>query len=178
MKKTVSSRRRGNLSKSAAGIEGLPLTLIITMVVLAITVPMIFGSLRAYDRARVETALESEINRFTSAVQTVYIAGPGNSVAIDFHALDGSMTGVESVRFGDVPNGSFASSVRYILQSRAECVVPMSQPSVPMGADDGCALQIGSGKYKIQAECIISPTDLNGDGRLSDTCVRLRLISR
>ena len=176
MKKTVSSR--GNLRISSAGIEGLPLTLIITMIVLAITLPMIFGSLRAYDRARVETALESEINRFISAVQTVYIAGPGNSAAIDFHALDGSMTGIESVSFGDVPNGSFASSVRYTLQGRAERAIPISQPSAPMVTDEDTALKIGAGNYKIQAECITSPADLNGDGRITDSCVRLRLITR
>jgi hypothetical protein len=157
-------------------VEGLPLRLIIAMVILAITVPATLGSFRAYDRNRVETCLLSEIDALSSAVKTVYISGPGNSAAIEFNPVSGSMTDVESVTFGDIPGGDMASAIRYRLQGRAECIVPVVSPNVPMSGADGAPLRLTSGNYVIMAECMNSGTDLNADGYGPDAFVCLSII--
>ncbi|MFO7618905.1 MAG: hypothetical protein R6W91_04545 [Thermoplasmata archaeon] len=148
------SAGQARLQSNCAAMEGVPLTLLITMVVLAITVPLIFGSLRAYDRARVETTLMSEIDSFISAVQLIYTSGPGNSAVIDFNAAPGSMTGIDYLAFGDEPGGGMASTIRYKVQSRPESMVPVSSPNVPMMSSGGIEFKIASGNHQIRAECI------------------------
>jgi hypothetical protein len=157
-------------------IEGLPLTMIVVMIVLAITIPLIIGSLRAYDRGRVEQELQSEIDRFISVVQLVYTSGPGNSVVIEFNAASGSMTSVDSVKFGDDPGGSMASIIRHTIQGQAEIMTLLESPNVPMMSSGNTSFQISSGSYRIMAECVSGSLDLNGDGLCVDTYVLLSLV--
>ena len=152
------SMRPANIRNDYGAVEGMPLTLLITLVVLAITVPLIFGSLRTYDRARVEASLISEIDHFTSVVQLIYMSGPGNSAVIDFAAVPGSMTGVDYVAFGDESGGVMASVIRYRIQNRPENIVLISSPNVPMLSRDGMEFNISSGSHRIRAECFSDPS--------------------
>ena len=165
-----------SLGKNNKAIEGLPLTMIVVMVVLAITVPLIIGSLRAYDRGRVEQEIASEIDRFISLVQLVYTSGPGNSAIIEFNAASGSMAHIDYVIFGDDLGGNMASVIRYTIQGRAEVMTILESPNVPMMSSDNSTFQISSGNYRILAECVSSSFDLNGDGLYADTYVRLDLV--
>jgi len=175
MSQTKAWAERG-FRRNDRGVEGLPLRLIIVMVILAITIPATLGSFRAYDRNRVETSLLSEIDVVTSAVKTVYTSGPGNSATIKFNPASGSMTGVESIIFGDVPGGDMVSAIRYKIQGRAERIVPVVSPNVPMSGANGAPLRLTSGNYIIKAECINSGTDLNADGLGPDIYVCLSII--
>ena len=165
-----------SLGKNNKAIEGLPLTMIVVMVVLAITIPLIIGSLRAYDRGRVEQEIASEIDQFISMVQLVYTSGPGNSAVIDFNAASGSMTHIECVKFGDEPGGSMASVIRYTIQGRPEVMVLLESPNVPMMSSGNTSFQISSGSYSIMAECIVGSFDLNGDGISNDTFIHLEIV--
>ena len=158
------------------GIEGLPLTLIIVMIVLAITVPLVFGSLRAYDRSRIETSLISEIDDFISLVQLVYTSGPGNSVVVDFNVQTGSFVGIDSVTFGDAAGGDMASVIRYIVDDRPEQLIILKNPNVPMMSLDNESFQIPSGSYRIKADCAMGTADLNNDGLSDDTFIILSLV--
>ncbi len=171
--KTWAERR---FRRNDRGVEGLPLRLIIVMVILAITIPATLGSFRAYDRNRVETCLLSEIDAVSSTVKAVYTSGPGNSATIGFNPVSGTMTGIESVLFGDVLGGGMVSAIRYKIQGRAECIVPVVSPSVPMSGANGTPLCLTSGNYIIMAECIDSGTDLNADGHGPDIFVCLSII--
>jgi hypothetical protein len=162
------------MKSDSEAVEGMPLRLIITMVVLAITIPLIFGSLRAYDRARTEQQLASEIDEFTIMAQLVYISGPGNSAVIEFNCPSGSFTTVESVKFGDVPGGNFSSVIRYTVRGSPEVNMVVKSPNMPMMSADDCTFEIPSGNYEILVECESGSLDLNGDG-YSDTFVRLSL---
>jgi hypothetical protein len=164
-----------SIGSNNKAIEGLPLTMIVVMVVLAITIPLIIGSLRAYDRGRVEQEMASEIDRFISMVQLVYMSGPGNSVVIEFNAASGSMTSIDYVKFGDDPGGNMASVIRYTVQGRAEVMALLESPNVPMMSSDNTTFQISSGDYRILAECVSGNIDLNGDGFSADTYVLLSL---
>jgi hypothetical protein len=145
------------------------------MIVLAITVPLVFGSLTAYDRARVEESLVAEIGEFIATVQLVYTSGPGNSAVIDFDVASGGFTSIDYVLFGDSPSGTMASAVRYAVQGEPESVIVASFPNVPMTSQEGEALQINSGEYKIMAECKASQEDLNVDGYSPDAIISLSL---
>jgi len=135
-------------------VEGLPLTMIIVMVVLAITIPLIFGSLRAYDRGRVEAELVSEMNDFASMAQLIYTSGPGNSALIEFNAVAGSMTGIDYVIFGDEPGAGLASTIRYKFQGLDEQIMLVSSPNVPMMSNESAGFQLSSGNYQILVECL------------------------
>jgi len=165
-----------SIGRDNKAIEGLPLTMIVVMVVLAITIPLIIGSLRAYDRGRVEQELASEIDRFISMVQLVYTSGPGNSAVIEFNAASGSMTHIDSVIFGDEPGGSMASIIRYTITGRVEVMTLLESPNVPMMSSSNTSFEISSGNYKIMAECVFGNLDLNGDGLSPDTFIRLALV--
>ncbi len=135
------------------GVEGLPLTLLVTMVVLAITIPLVFSSLRAYDRGRVEALVISEIDDFISSVQSIYISGPGNSVLVDFDLSAGAMTGIDYVMFGDSPGGNLSSVIRYKLNDAPEKLLAIVSPNVPMTSNESAALVIMPGANSIKAEC-------------------------
>lgn len=127
--------------------------MLVTMVVLAITIPLVFSSLRAYDRGRVEATIISEIDEFVSSVQSIYISGPGNSVLVDFDLSPGAMTGIDYVMFGDSPGGNLSSVVRYKLNGAPERLLAIVSPNVPMTSNESAALTIMSGGYSIKAEC-------------------------
>jgi hypothetical protein len=135
-------------------VEGLPLTLLVTMVVLAITIPLVFGSFRAYDRGRVEAMITAEIDEFISSIQTIYYSGPGNSILVDFEAIPGAMTGIDYVIFGDSQGGNLTSVIRYKLQNSPERLVAVISPNVPMVSIDGSGLSVSPGTSNIKAECV------------------------
>ena len=166
-----------SLSCDSRGIEGVPIKLLIVAIVLAITGPLIFSALMSFDRARVEQGLEAELDEFVSTVQVIYTSGPGNSVTIEFDIPSGTFTRVETVCFGDVPGGSMSSVIRYRLQGRAESLMVLESPNVPMIGLDNVPLEIASGRYDILAECLVTDQDLNNDGMVPDTYVRLTLES-
>lgn len=143
-----------SIGRSREAIEGLPLTMIVTMVILAITIPMIIGSLRAYDRGRVEQELSSEINDFITMTQLVYTSGPGNSAEIEFNVPNGGMIHIDSVIFGDCPGSAMASVIRYVIHGRAEVLVVLESPNVPMMSQNNTAFQISPGAHTILAECV------------------------
>lgn len=157
-------------------VEGLPLNMIIVMTVLAITVPLIFGSLQAYDRGRIEASLASEIDNFIAMAQLIYVSGPGNSALIEFSAAGGSFSGIDSVTFGDAAGGNMASVIRYVVHNSPEQLILLSSPNVPMMSEELGAFEIQSGSYIILAECVSWSADLNGDGIGNDVFIRLSLV--
>lgn len=157
------------------GVEGFPLKLMITAVVLAITVPMMFGALRTYDRARVEQDLQAEIDEFVSTAQLVYLSGPGNSAVVEFGAPKGAFTALDYVRFGDAPGGQMASVIRYKIGGSTETLTVIQSPNVPMMSPANETLEIMSGNCRIIVQCLNAQADLNGDGLLPDNYVMVSL---
>jgi hypothetical protein len=157
-------------------VEGLPMSLAVTMIVLAITVPLILGGFRAYDRSRVEAELESEIGSAMAVIQMLYASGPGNSAMLEFSAAAGAFSSVEGVTFGDSPRSALSTTVRYSLAGRAEVVLPTGPPAVPMMTAAGTGLSLGGGSHRIFAECLATGEDLNGDSLVPDAYVSLSLL--
>ena len=156
-------------------VEGLPLKLIITAIVLAITIPLMFGALKTYDKSKVEQELSSEIDEFISAVQLIYSSGPGNSAALEFRAAKGTFTGLDYVKFGDEPGGDYSSVIWYRISGMSEVPKVIQSPNVPMMSSSNLTFEIMAGNYEIIAECLTSQSDLNDDGLAPDNYVQLSL---
>jgi len=164
------------LQDDLSAVEGMPLRMMAVMVVLAISIPLVIGSFRAYDTGRAEASVSSEIRNLISAVQNIYASGEGNSMSLGFMTGGGSLARVDSVTFGDVLGGELSSTIRYRLHGRTERIVVVESPNVPITGPGGMPLGVGQGSYRILAECLRSDTDLNSDGLSPDTYVRLSLI--
>ncbi len=162
---------------SRASVEGLPLQLIITAVVLAITIPLMFGALQTYDKSKVENEIRSEIDEFISTVQLVYVSGPGNRAVIEFHVSNGAFTGIDYLKFGDEPGGNNYSVIRYRINGMQEVSTVLKSPNVPMISVEGNELTLMPGQYEIIVECLTHETDLNGDGLAPDNFIQLSLSS-
>lgn len=158
-------------------IEGLPLQLIITMVVLAITIPLMFGGLKSYDRSRLETEINAQIEEFAASAQILLISGPGNSATVDFTAPSGGLNRLDYMMFGDVPGGNFSSVIRYRIAGHQEASVLLRDPNVPMADDSDKTLELMPGEYRLNIRCLSSGTDLNGDGLLPDNFLQLSVSS-
>ena len=163
------------LRNNHGSVEGLPLQLIIVAVVLAITVPLMFGALRTYDKSKVENELHSEINEFISAAQLVFVSGPGNRMMVKFHAADGAFTSLDYVKFGDGPGSNYSSVIRYKIGGMQEVPVVLKNPNVPMMSIEDNEFILMPGQYEIIVECFASEIDLNDDGLAPDNYVLLSL---
>jgi len=164
------------LNIDTRAVEGLPLQLIITAIVLAITILMMFGALKTYDKSKVEQEINTEIDDFASAVQLIYSSGPGNSMVLEFRAVKGTFTGLDYIRFGDEPGSNYSSVIRYRISGMQEVPRVIKSPNVPMMSLENLTFEIMPGNYQIIAECITSQSDLNGDGLAPDNYVRLSLV--
>ena len=162
---------------SASSIEGLPLQLIITAVVLAITVPIMFGGLNSYDQSKLETELMGEIQGFISDVQQIYLAGPGNSATMNFVVPNGALNSADYVIFGDGPQGNYSSVIRYRISGESEVPVVVASPNVPMMSEENAGLEVIPGTYSIIISCQSADADLNDDGFSPDNFVQLSLSS-
>ncbi len=156
-------------------VEGLPLKLIITAIVLAITIPLMFGALKTYDKSKVEQEISAEIDRFISTVQLVYSSGPGNSAVLEFRAAKGTFTGLDYVKFGDEPGSNYSSVIRYKISGMQEVPAVIRSPNVPMMSTGNSTFEIMGGDYSIIAECMTSQSDLNDDGLAPDNYIQLSL---
>ena len=165
----------GISQNSHASVEGLPLQLIITAVVLAITIPLMFGALHTYDKSKVENEIRSEISEIIATIQMIYVSGPGNRAIVEFNANNGAFTSIDNVKFGDEPGGNYSSVIRYTINGMQEVPTVLKSPNVPMISIDGSAFILMSGQYEIIVECLTHESDLNDDGLAPDNFIQLSL---
>ncbi len=158
--------------EDTGSVEGLPLQLIITAIVLAITVPMMFGALRTYDITRTATEMDKLVEDIASRAQLVFVSGPGNSILLEISVPTPSFGNIEYLRLGDNPGGNFSSTIRYRMSSGGEVIHVIESPNVPVVSPSETFLDIMPGKYELMLKCITWPGDLNNDGLSPDTVVQ------
>ena len=88
------------LREDAAGIEGLPLQLLIVVVILGITVPVVYAGLDAYDHGQVRIRVEGEVLRLTRAAQQYAVAG-GGAETLEVDLRGGTFASLMYVWIGD-----------------------------------------------------------------------------
>lgn len=141
------------LRSDGAGIEGLPLQLLIVAIVAGITAPVVYAGLDAYDRGQVGSRIQGEVLRLTRAAQQYAVAGGGaETITLDFRG--GLFVSVQYVRIGDQAGGTFANVVRYRVGGEGERIVLVERPAVSMSGPDGQTLTLGAATYAIHLEVL------------------------
>ena len=135
------------------GLEGLPLKLAIVAVVMAISSPIIYGSLRAYEAAKLEGQMGSEASAIAEMSKLLYVGGPGNAQPLTVNLRGGVTSSAEYMLVGDVPNGTYESCIRYRVRGLAEKTLLIESPNIPLQGIGGVPLKMMEGKHSLMLEC-------------------------
>jgi len=141
------------LHRDAAGIEGMPLQLLIVAIVAGITVPVVYAGLDAYDRGQVETRVRGEAFRLMRVAQQYSVAG-GGAETLQVDLRGGAFVPLLYLRIGDHGGGPYANVVRYRIGGEDERFVLAEHPTVLMAGTDGETLALGPGTYAIHLEVV------------------------
>ncbi|MDD1769502.1 MAG: hypothetical protein LUO79_00280 [Methanomassiliicoccales archaeon] len=135
------------------GIEGMPLKLLLTSLLISLTLPTVLGSLQGYDRATKVEELKVAVQKIRSAALSAYLAGPGNvrTVPID---LDLGGKSQASITLGGRPGTSNSTVIRYFLQGSEMGSVFLLEPKVSIVPEDGESLKIDGSITNLRLECV------------------------
>ena len=139
------------LEEDENGIEGLPLKLLITAIVMGISLPAILATWSNVEKVQVENSLQSEMNYLILRIQQVHRAGPGNSIGVDVNLDSGMFTSVDYVLVGDGLDSPFKSTIRWKLSGDSERVIPIKD-GVPVCGKDGKAFRLAEGHSSLYLE--------------------------
>ena len=143
-----------SILRDEAGVEGIPLKLIIVLVIVAITMPVAWKGLESYDRSQTETNLVLEIDFLAANIKQVYLNGIGNARDVEVDFSDGFVTSEERIEIGDSEEGVW-SSIRYKLGHKNSQFVLIKNPNIPIAhvsQEDVGPLVVGSGRHTIHLE--------------------------
>jgi hypothetical protein len=143
-----------SILRDEAGVEGIPLKLIIVLVIVAITVPVAWKGLESYDRSQTETNLVMEIDFLAANIKQVYLNGMGNARDVEVDFSDGFVTSVERIEIGDSEDGVW-SSIRYKMAHKNSQFVLIKNPNIPIAhvsQEDAEPLVVGPGRHTIHLE--------------------------
>ena len=158
------------------GIEGIPFKLIIIVLVMALSIPLIFGGLENYDRTQTENDLRNELEFLITRAKQVYFGGTGNAGNVEVNFRSSLFTRIEYMQIGDGPEGIW-SSIRYKLNHKGVETMVIENPNIPLAYNDNGnlkSLELGSGSYTIHLECK-DDKDFTNDGR-NDLYVEVRVV--
>ncbi|MCK4443036.1 MAG: hypothetical protein KAW09_00730 [Thermoplasmata archaeon] len=140
-----------NLTLDRNGIEGLPLKLLITAVVMGISIPAVLAAWSNVEKVQTENSLRSEINYLILRIRQVHRAGPGNSVTVDVNLDSGMFTSIEHVLVGDGLQSQWRSTIRWKLGGESEQVIPIDD-GIPVVGNDGKAFRLTEGHSSLYLE--------------------------
>jgi len=137
------------------GVEGIPFKLIIIVLIMALSIPLIFGGLENYDRTQTENDFRNELEFLITRAKQVYFGGTGNADNVEVNFRNSLFTRIEYIEIGDGPEGIW-SSIRYKLNHKGVETIVIEHPNIPLAYNDNGnfkSLEIGSGRFTIHLEC-------------------------
>ena len=137
------------LNSDSFAVEGLPLKLIITALVLSITIPASVNALQAYDRMQAQENVRSEVEHLALAARQVYLGGTGSQRAIQFNPDGGMFYKLDWISIGDAPGGQNESAIFYCFGDSSTRAILISNPQVPLRGEDGDAVHLGPGRHSL-----------------------------
>src|SRR3972149_7110733 len=87
------------INRDRCGVEGIPLKLLITMVILAISLPMLFSWLHAYDGSQLRASLQTTVSRLTQYAGSAH-ASPESRRCVEVTVPTGTFVRSKHVRIG------------------------------------------------------------------------------
>lgn len=158
--------KRPQFQSNTKALEGLPLQLLITVIIIAIAAPLSWSYFSIYDSEQTEANLLRELDIFMVRAKQVYTAGEGNIDTFRLEIRDGAVTSVEYVEIGNsLAEHLFQSSeVHYRLSGQSGRHLSIRDPFVPLNSTADGVLQLKAGTHTLRLECRLSELDLDGDG--------------
>ena len=108
------------------GLEGLPLQLLLTVVVLGLTLPVVFGIWTTSDRSSTLDRVRSSAETLALQIDRIYRSGYGNAQSMTVDFSSGSFTKVDRIEIGGPLNSTRSQTIRWTLSDgqRGELVIP------------------------------------------------------
>ena len=146
------------LTRDSRGVEGIPLKLVITMVVLALSLPALFGWLYAYDGSQLRSALQATVSRLTQYAESAY-ASPESRRCLDVPVPTGTFVRARHVRIGGAEGDSFLrESIAYQVERENEFATTVA---FPLNSSAGQALYLSPRSIPYDV-CFIRRLDCQG----------------
>jgi hypothetical protein len=133
------------------GLEGLPLKLLITAIVMGISIPAILATWSNVEKVQVENSLQSEMNYLVLRIQQVYRAGLGNSISLDINLDSGMFTSIDHFLVGDDLESPLKGTIRWKLSGDSERVTLIND-GIPVCGIDGKAFRLVEGQSSLYLE--------------------------
>lgn len=140
-----------NLRADEKGLEGLPLKLLITAIVMGISIPAILATWSNVEKVQVENSLRSEMNYLILRIHQVHRAGPGTSISLDVNLDSGMFTSIDYVLVGDSQGSPLKGTIRWKLGGEQEKVIPIKD-GIPVCGKDGKAFRLTEGHSSLYLE--------------------------
>ena len=136
------------------GIEGMPLKLLLTSLLISLTLPTVLGALQDYDRTLKVEELKVAVQKIRSAALSAYLAGPGNVRTVPIDLDIGGKVGQASITLGGRPGTSDSTVIRYFLQGSEMGSVFLLEPKVSIVPVGGELLKIDGSITSLRLECV------------------------
>ncbi|MCE5296723.1 MAG: hypothetical protein LLG16_06430 [Euryarchaeota archaeon] len=103
-----------------SALEGMPLKLVIISMLIALTVPTVYGALGNFEEVTVTNSLKNEVEELASIVQDLIMMGPGNQRTVTVSVpSDGSFLTIGGASRSDMMSIGYGTKggevVRYYL---------------------------------------------------------------
>lgn len=140
------------LSRDEAGLESLPLRLMIVAIVAAISVVPAAEALGALQDRDFVSRARLAMDRVVYTAQMLSMEGPGAARTVDLDlSSEGALRALRLV-VGDSPGGAYASAVVLELSTGGRLVSLASDPSVAMCSLSGAGLEVTSERFSLRME--------------------------
>jgi hypothetical protein len=124
---------------------------------MAISSPIIYGSLRAYEAAKLEGQMGSEASAIAELAKLLYVGGPGNAQQLTVDLRGGATSSADYMLVGDTPNGTYESCIRYRVKGQSEKTLLIESPNTPLRGAGDAPLKMLEGKHSLMLECRDGP---------------------
>lgn len=167
--------KRLTIADNSYGIETFPFRILIVVIVLTILVPVAVYGFRHYTGIQRETELRAEVIRITNLVVLVYNQAVNSALCLKLNLPDGT----EYIKIGGKLGTGSQWLIRYKIVGGGEqrVVVREGDNAIPMTSDRNEALRLGGvGMTTIRAQKLVSTTDIDGDGIVTDYYVEVSIV--
>jgi hypothetical protein len=137
-------------------LEGMPLKLLITSLVISLTAPVVAGSLDSFDRSTARSSLIVEGSQLGRAIEEVMSSGEGNRRIVDVNVLSGEAKWPMRLEIGGPLDDPSSLTIRCTNGDLSFHNIVLHDPPARCCGTNGQAVVLEVGQYKLSIECIPS----------------------
>ncbi|MFP4170825.1 MAG: hypothetical protein ACLFUV_07380 [Methanomassiliicoccales archaeon] len=136
------------------GIEGLPLRLLISLLLISLSLPVVMDQIDRQEGEMAELAVREKAEKVKKVAVSVYMAGPGNVRTVEVDLSPGS-----SMIIGGSISDPDSRSIRFLLDGESAGVEYLDTVPVRISNDGESPLSLGSPGGQLVISCV---TDESG----------------